>query len=189
MNKLFTLLVALPLFLNAQDKGDFELGIGGGLNLALFYGSDSEGYDARIGFQGGVTGEYYFSDQWGLKTGAIYDSKGGEGVTNNKLRFDYLFIPLYAGWHFGKDKNWYLNFGPHLDILLTAENEGNDFKDNIRSVDFGFGGGVGYRIEVSNNASIFVEYQGAGGLLEVFENGNNRFNTRSALNAGIVVML
>lgn len=185
MNKLFTLLVALPLFLNAQNRGDVELGIGGGFNLVAFYGGDAEGYDFRNSFLGGITGEYYFSDELSLKTGLLYDSKGGIGKNNNEFALDYLFIPLYANWHFGYDKNWYLNFGPYFDLLLDAQEEGNDIKDNVEPFDVGMGVGIGRKFRISDNASVFIEYQGAGGFLEVFENVD-RFNVRSALNAGII---
>ncbi len=190
MNRFLTvLLVALPLLLSAQEKGDIELSIGGGLTLSMFYGSDSEGYESRVAFQAGVTGEYYFSDRWGFKTGAIYDSKGGEALDGDPLKFDYIFVPLYANWHFGQDRNWYVNFGPYLDFLVLAEKEDIDFKDNIEAFDLGFGAGVGRKFDVSDKLSIFVEYQGALGFLEAFENGNKLFNSRSAVNAGVAFAL
>lgn len=197
MNKIFAVLIALPLFLSAQNKGDIELGVRSGLILSTFYGDDTEGFDLRSSFQGaGVTGEYYFNDQWGLKLGAIYDTKGSKGVTvgeqfsDAEVRLEYLFIPLYANWHFGKNRSWYLNFGPHLDLLLNAEASGQDVKDFFNNLDFGLGAGMGYRFQISDNASIFLEYQAAGGFLEVFDEdkvaNNNIFNTRSSVNIGVV---
>lgn len=205
MNRLFALLVALPLFLQAQHKGDLEVGVGGGLNVATGYGSDADGLDHRISFQAGVTGEYYLNDRWGVKSGVIYDSKGTEGdftisgveVADAEIQLEYLFIPFYANWHFGKDRNWYLNFGPYLDILLAAE-EGSlnvDIKDDLSPVDIGLGAGVGYKYYVANKAAIFLEYQGAAGFIKVPENdaiednNNSIFNIRSALNLGMVFTL
>lgn len=196
MNKLFTLLVALPLFVSAQNKGDVEIGIGGGLSLATFYGGDSDSYDFIGSSMGGVTGEYYVDDQWSIKSGFIYDSKGGKiESSDTEIVLDYLFIPLYANWHFGNNRDWYLNFGPYLNVLLDAQKEGVDFNDAVEPIDVGFGVGIGHKFEISDNASIFVEYQGAGGFLEVpgedegdfAENGiRDLFNLRSGINAGII---
>lgn len=193
------MLVALPLFLHAQNKGDFEIGIGGGFNVAAFYGGDADRNNTRVGFQAGITGEYYVSDQWGFKSGLIYDTKGGKGdfvlsfgdalvLVEVASRLEYLFIPLYANHHFGKNNRWYLNFGPYLNILLAEESKGTGFEDGVRPLDFGLGAGLGYKFKISDKAAIFVEYQGARGFLEVFENGRDLFNTRSAFNAGIVLV-
>lgn len=207
MKKLITLLAALPLFLHAQSQGDVELGIGAGLNLAGFYGGDADGYNLRSSFQAGITGEYYLNDQWSFKTGAIYDSKGGEGLAENDIQLDYLFVPLYANFHFGMDREWYFNFGPNFNFLLIAEREivddglggtngfvREDIEDDVASFDVGFGLGIGRKFRISENASIFIEYQGAVGFLEVPEdNGffatagvSELFNMRSAFNTGII---
>lgn len=204
MNKLFTfLLVALPLFLSAQNEGDIELGVGLGFNSSNFYGDDVVRSDVRTGLQAGVTGEYYFNDRWGFKSGLIYDSKGAEDpvvlvfsdgfneelIGNDETKLDYLFIPLYANWHFGKNRNWYLNFGLHLDILLNAEEQVSgvnvDIKDDVSSVDVGLGVGIGYKFQISDHARLFIEYQSAGGFVEVFKDGGDILNSRSALNVGI----
>nr|WP_299383590.1 porin family protein [Allomuricauda sp.] len=188
MRRLLLLLVLLPLTTKAQEKGEFEIGIGAGINFSDFYGDTSFGYRTRTAFQAGVLGEYYFSDRWGLKSGFVYDSKGADG-SGNEIKLDYLFIPIYANWHFGRTRNWYLNFGPHVDILVSAEDEiAGDLKDDTSSVDIGLGVGIGHKFRVSENTAIFIEYQGAGGLINVPSNdgGFELLNTRAAFNVGVV---
>lgn len=195
MNKIFTLLIALPLFLNAQNKGDFELSIGGGPSLAVVYGGDVDGFRVRNASMWGVTGEYYFNERWGFKSGLIYDSKGGETDFNglkDEVILDYLFIPLYANWHFGPNRNCYLNVGPYVAFLLDAERKITgtiDFKDNVNSFDTGLGVGIGHKFDISDRAAIFIEYQGTLGLAKVSDDDDDVFNTRSALNAGFVFTL
>lgn len=208
MNKIFTLLIALPLFLNAQNKGDFELSIGGGPSLAVGYGGDADGLRVRNASMWGVTGEYYFNERWGFKSGLIYDSKGAEadekllfigsppsGSFKDEVKLDYLFIPLYANWHFGPNRNCYLNFGPYVAFLLDAEMVSPlnfDVKDNVNSFDTGLGVGIGHKFDISDRAAIFIEYQGTLGFVKVPEDipgFNDVFNTRSALNAGLVFTL
>ena len=210
MNRIFMLLAALPLFINAQNgmqedmrnntmsKGDFEIGVGGGVALSTFHGSDADGYKARSSSQVGVTAEYYLSDRWSLKSGFIFDSKGGvlENASDEitEVQLDYLFVPMYANWHFGAKRNWYFNVGPYLAILLDAEAQGSelvDIDDEVESFDFGLGLGLGRKFKISNNASIFFEYQGALGFLEVrdTQSDDNVSNFRSALNAGVIFSL
>uniref|UniRef100_UPI00404B44C8 porin family protein n=1 Tax=Gelidibacter sp. TaxID=2018083 RepID=UPI00404B44C8 len=195
MKKLF-LCAAVAVFgftMNAQESGDIELGVGAGLNLSTFYGNDASDADvsSRTALQFGVTGEYYFNDRWGLKSGFIYDSKGTEFDGGGEVKANYLFIPVYANWHFGSNRNWYLNFGPHIDILMSAEDEdGTDVKEFLASTDFGLGVGIGYKFEVSENLNLYIEYQGAGGFSDVVDGGDVDFkNTRSAFNVGVLFNL
>ncbi|WP_222983766.1 porin family protein [Flagellimonas meishanensis] len=188
MKKLFLLLAILPFCVQAQDKGDFELGIGAGINFGNFYGDSAFLFSTRVSTQIGVLGEFYFSDRWGLKTGFVYDSKGADG-SGNETKLDYLFIPIYANWHFGRNRNWYLNFGPHIDFLLSAEDEiVGDLKNDTSSFDVGLGVGIGHKFKISDTTGIFIEYQGAGGFINVVDNdtGFELLNTRAALNVGVV---
>ena len=113
---LFTAAIAVLSFniINAQlDKGDFELGFGVGVNFSnVAVGGDAENAsESRTTFNIGVSGEYYFSDRWGIKTKLIYDQKGwSNGFVFNEVTLEqttkdfqlgYLTIPLMANWHFG----------------------------------------------------------------------------------------
>jgi len=93
------------LSINAQDGGDFEFGINSGLNLANVSSIDGENSaNTRVAFNVGVSGEYYFSDRWGLKTKLIYDSKGwadgfiedeeNNSSTTTNFKLNYLSIPI-----------------------------------------------------------------------------------------------
>lgn len=195
MKKLMIAAFAVFAFtqINAQESGDIELGVGVGLNISTFYGNDASIFDlsSRTAAQFGVTGEYFFNDRWGLKSGFIYDAKGTKGAGGSELKVDYLFIPVYANWHFGSNRNWYLNFGPHLDVLLSAENaDGQDIKDGVNSIDFGLGVGIGYKFELSENLKLYIEYQGAGGFIDIDSDGGvDLKNTRSAFNVGLLFNL
>tara|TARA_Y100000385_G_scaffold194656_1_gene201489 strand:+ start:476 stop:937 length:462 start_codon:yes stop_codon:yes gene_type:complete len=123
---------------NAQDSGDFELGVGLGLNLtnvSTIVGQDNA--SSRTSFNAGVSGEYYFSDRWGLKAKLIYDSKGwSNGFINTvttDYKLNYITLPIMANWHFGSNRNWYLNFGPYVGFLVNAEDSelGLDLKVQI----------------------------------------------------------
>ena len=73
----------------AQNKGEFELGINLGLNLANVSTIDGQNNtSSRTSFNLGASGEYYFSDRWGLKAKLINDSKGW----SDDVIFDENFI-------------------------------------------------------------------------------------------------
>ncbi|WP_452224709.1 porin family protein [Lacinutrix chionoecetis] len=204
---LFTALAVLALTVtHAQlDKGDFELGLGAGVNLSnVVVGGDTENStDSRTSFNIGASGEYYFSDRWGIKAKFIYDQKGwGNGFVFNEetsettvtdFELGYLTIPVMANWHFGSTRKWYLNFGPYVGILLNAEDSvlGLDLKEGFNTTDFGLAFGIGYKFEIADNTKLFIEYDGQSGLSDIFENneGDSVRNGRSSINVGVLFAL
>ena len=202
--KKLSLITALTIFgilaSNAQDSGDFELGIGLGLNLANVSTIDGQNNaSSRIAFNAGVSGEYYFSDRWGLKAKLTYDNKGwSDGFITDEnfntittdFKLAYITLPIMANWHFGSNRNWYLNFGPFVGFLVNAEDSelGLDVKDGFKSTDIGLALGIGHKFEIDDNFKLFIEYDGQSGLTDIFEeNTGDAIRTgRSSLNIGAI---
>jgi opacity protein-like surface antigen len=188
---------------NAQDSGEFELGIGLGLNLANVSTIDGQNNTSSLtSFNAGVSGEYYFSDRWGFKAKLIYDSKGWSdgfiidenfNTITTDFKLNYVTLPVMANWHFGSNRNWYLNFGPYVGFLVNAEDSelGLDLKDGFKSTDFGFAFGIGYKFEIDDNIKLFIEYDGQSGFSDIFEEnaGDAIRNGRSSLNIGALFSL
>ncbi|WP_437400014.1 porin family protein [Flagellimonas lutimaris] len=189
------------LHVNAQDGGDFEFGMHSGLNLANVIISDGlSDTNTRVSFNAGISGEYYFSDRWGLKGKLIYDSKGwadgfiedeeNNSSTTTNFKLNYLSIPIMANWHFGSNRNWYLNFGPYMGLLISAKDSelGIDVKEVFKSIDLGLALGIGYKFKVSENAQLFVEFDGQSGFVDIFEENywSSVNNARSSLNFGVL---
>ena len=201
MKKLFTtlLLGASCLLAFSQEKGNFEFGFQAGLNTSTVISGSMTNTDSRVGFNAGAFGDYFFSDRWSIKAKLIYDQKGWDNgyinigdVVNNPtdFRYDYLTVPLMANWHFGKTRNWYLNFGPYAGFLLSAKDTAfnMDLKDLSKSIDAGLAFGIGVKIPVANKIKILLEFDGQGGFTDIFENneGNKIQNSRGSLNTGLV---
>ena len=189
---------------NAQDSGDFELGVGLGLNLtnvSTIVGQDNA--SSRTAFNAGVSGEYYFSDRWGLKAKLIYDSKGwSNGFINTvttDYKLNYITLPIMANWHFGSNRNWYLNFGPYVGFLVNAEDSelGLDLKDEFKSTDFGFAFGIGYKFKINDKIKLYIEFDGQSGFSDIFEENSGDLirtistirNVRSSFNIGALFNL
>ena len=188
---------------NAQNSGDIELGIGLGVNLANVSTIDGlSNTSFRTSFNAGVSGEYYFSDRWGVKAKLIYDNKGwsdgfiidenfNRATTDFKL--NYITLPIMANWHFSSNRNWYLNFGPYIGFLVNVEDSelGLDLKDEFKSTDFGFAYGIGYKFKIDDNMKLYIEYDGQTGFIDIFEenSGNSVRNGRSSFNIGALFNL
>lgn len=173
------MLVLITGVSRAQDKQSIELAIGSGVNIAGIM-DDHFTSDSRTGFDVFVSGDYYFSDRWSLKGKVIYDQKGwksGYLIINGKTivpqttsKLNYLTIPVMANWHFGKKRNWYLNFGPYMGILTTANSSDNtNIKSGLHTFDGGAALGIGVKIPLSERCKLLLEYQGQGGFSNIFK--------------------
>lgn len=201
---LFTLIMVTGIctLTKAQNAGgETEFGIGIGYNGSYVIASNSnESSGTRGGFNVGLSMDHYFSDRWSLKAKVSYDQKGwskgflqtpSTTYTNITYNLNYVSIPVMANWHFGKTRNWYLNFGPYLGILTTATatQDNIDVKSILNSTDGGIALGIGVKIPVSEKAKFFIEFDGQGGMANVIKGsatvGDNVRNSRSAFNIGL----
>lgn len=189
----------------AQTKGKTEVGFNIGYSTYYVSNSNNQHTDSGTAGNFGASIEYYFSDRWGLKGKLIYDPKGWNNgfiipafadgyryVTNYRLH--YLSIPVMANWHFGKKRNWYLNFGPYMGFLLNAKETtfNTDLKEAFNSTDFGLALGIGVKIPVSDRLKLSIEYDGQGGFSDVFKTNSTTTsvtNTRGSFNIGLVFPL
>lgn len=192
------LIAALAMFglaqMNAQsEKGDLTLAPQLGLNLSNYSSSEALSNKIRTAFNLGVNAEYYFSDRWSLRSGLFYDSKGTKVTVSGEDYIDklnYIALPIHANWHFGSSRNWFLNFGPTLGFLISAKADTPDgefdIKNEVNSFDVGLGLGIGYKFDISDNAKLFIQYQGYNGFVDVIDGLEISVrNATSAFNLGI----
>ena len=204
MKKLFTTLAILLGCYSltfAQQKGSVEFGANVGYNNSYVnetYSNQSS--DLIGGLNTGLFVDSYFSHNWSLKVEVNYDQKGwGNGYLSDNngntfdgvnFRLNYITIPVLASWHFGYSNNWYVHFGPYVGILVGAKETTDDIdvKQIFNTVDAGIDVGIGVKIPISNRAKIFFEYDGQGGLTNIFKDNGDYSSVqtlRSSINAGI----
>lgn len=98
-----------------------------------------------------------------------------------------------ANWHFGRTKNWYLNFGAYTAFLMSAKETrfDMDVKDAFNSADFGLALGIGVKVPVSDKLKLFFEYEEMAGIRDIFtENPESAVrNDRAAINIGLNFIL
>lgn len=192
---IFILLSCTTLFAQ-HNKGDITIAPQVGLNLSTYFSSDVS-YDARTSAAGGIATDFYFNDSWSLHTGLFYNTMGAEDSFGYTDKLDYISLPVHANWHFSRNRNWYLNFGPTFSYLISGNSETNegiemDIKDAVSSFDVGLGVGIGHIFQINDQMQLFIDYQGYGGFLDVAEDNVLPYsirNSSSSFNVGLVLDL
>ncbi len=130
-----TTLFVLAFFINLLVLGqNFSVGPILGLNFSNLSG-DIENNSFKAGFAGGVFANYSITTDFGLTGQLLYSQQGANvefGGVENKIRLDYLQVPLLGAYYFGKDKfRPKVLLGPQFGFLLTAKDkDGNDLDPN-----------------------------------------------------------
>lgn len=212
MNKtLITIIIVLctrTITFAQQKKGDVELSFNTGWNIATvsnYVNSSSiPGFQSyRTGFNAGVGADFYFSNRWSLKTKLFFDQKGwGDGFFSVKssndvyptsFNLNYITLPVMANWHFGKKRNWYLNFGPYASYLAGAKatDVSVDVKDYFHNLDIGLTLGIGTKIKLADNLKLLLEYDNLGGITDIFKMNEYAAvrNSCGSLNIGLSFIL
>ncbi|HEY4196855.1 MAG TPA: porin family protein [Mucilaginibacter sp.] len=206
MKKIFTTLLILGGIYSAasgQTKNTLEFGANIGVNTSsVTYAGTNQNSDYTTGVNAAFSLEYYFSDRWGIQGKLINDRKGwgngyltfddGSEIDGVDFHLNYLTIPIMADWHFGRQRNWYLHFGPYVGILLSSSESSHsagDIGQAFNSTDFGLDAGIGVKFPVSRHVRLFIEADGQGGFTDIFKNNPDGAvqNVRSSINFGFLI--
>ncbi|MFV0469903.1 MAG: porin family protein [Dysgonomonas sp.] len=141
----------------AQGAGAVKFGVNAGVNLSNIAG-DIDNTDAKIGFQAGVTADYYLTEAVFLQSGLSYTTKGyktGDDDSGVKGTLGYLQLPIKVGYAIPVSDGFSvnLNAGPYLAYGISGKTKTtllgkeiskvDSFNDGTNKFDFGIGGGVG----------------------------------------------
>jgi len=151
MSKLIFTGLALVLSVSSFAQG-VSFGVKAGVNFAnqsWESSSFSLSPNGRTGFHGGVYVTAMLSEKLGIQPEVYYSMQGSEInilSTNTKVNTDYLSVPVLFRYNITDFFN--LHVGPQFGFLMKAETKTGsttaDFKDDVKSTDFGgaFGAGV-----------------------------------------------
>jgi opacity protein-like surface antigen len=147
-------------FANAQVKFGAKVA----LNFATLTG-DVENQSSLTAFQVGGFAEIKVSEKFAVQPELMYSTQGasfdgGEG----DIVLGYINIPVMAKFYVAK--SFSLEAGPQIGFLLSAKDDGEDFKDETSSTDFGFNFGAGY--DFTENFSAGLRYNlGLSNLVDI----------------------
>lgn len=173
MNKkiiVVALITAFSAKAQIKEKSDIEISAIIGLTSSDFYGAPSASqFDPIYTPTFGINADYYANNRWSLRLGVEYRTFGAkneifDGYVNRifvaKQKLNYIFVPIHANWHFGKNRNWNLNFGPSVSFLESYSFNGTKGStENFTKGQIGLGLGIGYKFELSEKFSIGIEHQ------------------------------
>lgn len=176
-------------FSQSREKGTIEITPLIGSASSTYAGENVENNETISSINLGVNADYYFNDRWSLRS-SILSQKMGSQFAGYKEELGYITIPVNANWHFGSTRKWNLNFGPSIGFLTTAKANGLDVKKFANSTQVGLSYGIGYKIEVTEDFGILVDFQGMSGLTKVAKDTEIVIvNAYSAFNIGAVLKL
>lgn len=131
-------------------------GIKGGLNFSNLYLDNVTDQNMRLGFNVGIFGQLVSSETFAIQPELLFSTKGSNAQYSGliyqevKYNLNYLDVPVLAVFKLGDVGE--IHLGGYASYLLNANitykgdlaNGASEIdKDNLKSFDYGFSGGMG----------------------------------------------
>jgi hypothetical protein len=141
--------------LDIKAQSTRKAGIKGGFNFSNLYIDNITDQNARLGFNVGVFGQLFSSETFALQSELLFATKGSSavygGLINQEVSYNlnYLDVPVLAILKIGDFAE--IHLGGYASYLLNAnisyrgdlgDGAGEIDKDNLKSFDYGFSGGM-----------------------------------------------
>lgn len=145
-------LVSFSSLIHAQGIG---VGIKAGANFANQSITDIS-TDSKTGFHGGAYVVLAFSEKWAIQPELLYSSQGSEWpdltTTTITSEFNYMSIPILLRWK--PISLLSIEAGPQFSVLLDANVDGTDIKEDIKNSDFGLAVGATVHLPLGFNGGV-----------------------------------
>lgn len=178
------------LFVQAQD-GDMKFGAKLGPNFSTITG-DADDAAVRVGLHVGLFAEFMITNDIGIQPELLFSMQGAnndynyyygyDGVGLEKVKLNYVNIPILGSYHFAAVKGLSAQFGPQVGILVSAKEEGIaydnngftyrydvDAKDFYKTVDVGLSAGAQYEFSFG----LIAQVRGTFGLTNIYDGPGN----------------
>lgn len=149
-------------------------GIKGGLNISDVAGING---DNRLSGHVGLFLNSRLNSQWAIQPEILYSGQGQEFIFLNRettLALSYIQVPVM--FQFYPVKQFYIEFGPQIGILLSANYKDDDNKneadEDFKKADVGlsFGGGI----QVTELLGFYARYNV--GFSDIYKHNPDYFN-------------
>lgn len=176
MNKVIALLITICMFtsVNAQEVkkvAGFNVAFGAkaGLNFATVFGDTSDP-SLLVGVHFGGTAELTINKQFAVQPEVLFSTQGSSYSKKENIQLNYLLFPIIGKYYI--IENLSLEAGPHLGLLLSARDGGENLKKHVSATDVGFNIGAGYKLK--NKINFGLRY--SIGLTNINNDSNNKIN-------------
>lgn len=156
MKKLFLITAVLFLGVSASNAQDLKFGTKIGANFSKLSGDGVNG-DNLTSFHVGVLAELNLIQNFSIQPELLYSSQGTE-INNEKIKLDYLSVPVLAKFYVITDK-LSLEAGPQFSFLINDDVKG---QFDTKTFDFAAVGGLGYNL----TSFLFVQARYVVGLTD-----------------------
>jgi len=159
--------------LSAAQAQSIKFGVKAGASLTNVTGSDTGDLANKFGFNGGVLANFGLNDMISIQPEVLYSMKGfkDKNSSDNHANLNYIDIPVLVKVATGAT-GLFFEVGPQVGFLASAKVTTGpvsvDFKDYLKSVDFGYAAGVGF--QAASGPMVGLRYNG--GFTNLGKNGN-----------------
>jgi len=140
---LFVAVIAIFSLVSVNAQTSF--GAKAGLNVANLIGDVTDN-ESLIGFNAGLFVEIPLADSFYIQPELMYSTQGAKFdfpiIGSTDLKLNYINLPIM--FKYDVANRFYLEAGPQVGFLVSAELDDLDVKDSYESTDFGANFGLSY---------------------------------------------
>ena len=160
MKKLLLSALFVTAFGFTTQAQEVQFGVKAGVNIADLGGDvDTEG--SLTSFHVGGVAEVKLTETFSVQPELLYSMQGANIADGVDLELSYLNVPIMAKYYVMEGLS--IEAGPQVGFLLSADQDGEDVKDTVKSVDFALNGGVAYDLQMG----VFFQARYSAGLSDI----------------------
>lgn len=154
----------------------------GGFQFSTLDGENLDDNSGRPGYAAGLGLSNRLSDSFDIEMNALYGTMGSEFDTGAQVELSYIQIPLLFNFKLTQS-GFKLGVGPQVGFLLSAQIDGEDFIDELKSYDAGIvlNGAIPFSSKVGMNVRYYY------GLTNNYDVDDSLTLNNRALYAGLYV--
>ena len=126
-----------------------------GLNLSTFTGNAVQNVSLLPSFHVGGTANFLINENFMVQPEILYSGKGAK-YDGGKFKFGYIEVPVLV--QYKTASGFFLETGPQVGFLINAKLNTQDWKDNMKSTDYSWVGGLGYKSAMGLGASARYDF-------------------------------
>jgi len=167
----FIMLSSLFLF-SMEGYSQFVIfGAKAGVNFANVTGNAVENASMHPSFHVGGLANFFLNDNFMIQPEVLYSGKGAKSSIQGTFKFGYIDVPVLV--QYKTPSGFFVEAGPQVGFLISAKVNSTDWKENMKSTDFSWVGGLGYKSAMGIGASARYDF----GYINVSNSGTIKNKT------------